>query len=187
LHLPSFSFPDISQLFLSIKSTENIRILSSQCNEVAMQLMGMQGVKRRVVYVGLYEFIAIVLSAILLELMSGAGAAESLGLAIAASAVAIIWNLVFNSLFERWESRRQQEGRNLRVRIIHAICFEGGLLVLLVPLVAWWYSVGLWQALLMDLGLLVFFLVYTFVFTLIFDQVFGLPVSANNQCTATCP
>ncbi len=150
------------------------------------QLAGMQGVKRRVVYVGLYEFIAIVLSAILLELMSNAGTAESLGLAIAASAVAIIWNLVFNSLFERWESRRQQPGRSLGVRIIHAIGFEGGLLVLLVPLVAWWYGVGLWQALLMDLGLLVFFLVYTFVFTWAFDRVFGLPASANKPCANAC-
>jgi uncharacterized membrane protein len=146
----------------------------------------MQGVKRRVVYVGLYEFIAIVLSAILLEMMSNAGAAESLGLAVAASAVAIIWNLVFNSLFERWETSRKQQGRSLGVRIVHAIGFEGGLLVFLIPLVAWWYDVSFWQALIMDLGLLVFFLVYTFVFTWTFDRVFGLPVSANNQCTGAC-
>ncbi len=153
---------------------------------VGTQMKGMQGVKRRVVYVGLYEFIAILLSAILLEMMSKAGAAESLGLAVAASAVAIIWNLVFNNLFEHWEKHRQRQGRSLGVRILHALGFEGGLLVLLVPLVAWWYSVGLWQALLMDLGLLVFFLVYTFVFTWAFDRVFGLPGSAMNQCANEC-
>lgn len=146
----------------------------------------MQGVKRRVVYVGLYEFIAIVLSAILLEWMSNAGAAESLGLAVAASAVAIIWNLIFNSVFERWESRRQHKGRSLGVRILHAIGFEGGLLMFLIPLVAWWYSVSFWQALLMDLGLLVFFLVYTFVFTWAFDRVFGLPASATHPCVSAC-
>ncbi|PUA28658.1 MAG: hypothetical protein B0W54_15395 [Cellvibrio sp. 79] len=146
----------------------------------------MQGVKRRVIYVGLYEFIAIVLSAILLKLMSGAGVAESLGLAVAASAVAIIWNLLFNSLFERWEASRKQQGRTLGVRILHAIGFEGGLLVFLIPLVAWWYSVSFWQALLLDLGLLIFFLVYTFVFTWAFDRIFGLPASANNQCAGAC-
>lgn len=151
-----------------------------------MQLVGMQGVKRRVIYVGLYEFIAIVLSAILLKLMSGAGVAESLGLAVAASAVAIIWNLLFNSLFERWEASRKQQGRTLGVRILHAIGFEGGLLVFLIPLVAWWYSVSFWQALLLDLGLLIFFLVYTFVFTWAFDRIFGLPASANNQCAGAC-
>lgn len=151
-----------------------------------MQLIGMQGAKRRVVYVGLYEVIAIVLSAILLEWMSGAGAAESLGLAVAASAVAIIWNLAFNSVFERWEARRKQQGRSLGVRILHAIGFEGGLLIFLIPLVAWWYDVSFWQALLMDMGLLIFFLVYTFVFTWAFDRVFGLPASANKSCAGAC-
>lgn len=140
----------------------------------------MQGAKRRVVYVGLYEFIAIVLSAVLLEWMSNAGAADSLGLAIAASAVAIVWNLIFNSLFERWEARRKHKGRSLGVRVLHAIGFEGGLLFFLVPLVAWWYDVSFLQALWMDLGLLVFFLIYTFAFTWAFDRVFGLPASA--QC-----
>lgn len=46
----------------------------------------MQGLRRRVVYVGLYELIAILLSAVLLALMSRTGAWDSLGLAVAASA-----------------------------------------------------------------------------------------------------
>jgi len=143
----------------------------------------MQGLRRRVVYVGLYELIAILLSAVLLALMSRTGAWDSLGLALAASALAIVWNLVFNSLFERWEASRSQRGRSLGVRLLHALGFEGGLLVFLIPLVAWWYGVSFWQALLMDLGLLVFFLVYTFVFNWVFDQVFGLPASAGGgQC-----
>ena len=139
----------------------------------------MTGVKRRVVYVGLYELIAILLSAILLQWMSDAGTADSFGLAAAASAVAIIWNLVFNSLFERWEANRSQHGRSLANRLFHALGFEGGLIIFLVPLIAWWYGVSLWQALLLDLGLLVFFLVYTFVFNWAFDALFGLPASAT--------
>ena len=147
----------------------------------------MQGVKRRVVYVGLYEFFAILFTAIMLKLMSDGGAAESLGLAVAASATAVCWNLVFNSLFERWEARRAQAGRSVWVRILHAIGFEGGLLIFLVPLVAWWYSVSLWQALLMDLALLMFFLVYTFVFTWIFDQIFGLPAASQRKIRDSAP
>ena len=150
----------------------------------SVQTRPLQGAKRRVVYVALYELIAILLSTVLLIIMSKACTAESLGLAVAASALAIIWNIAFNSLFEHWESRRAKPGRSLGMRICHAIGFEGGLLVLLVPLVAWWYSVSLWQALLIDLGLLVFFLVYTFVFTWVFDAVFGLPSSAKLQSTA---
>jgi len=48
-----------------------------------------------------------------------------------------------------------------------------------VPLLAWWFGVSLWQALAMDFGLLLFFLVYTFVFTWVFDHLFGLPAAAR--------
>jgi uncharacterized membrane protein len=64
-------------------------------------------------------------------------------------------------------------------RVVHAAGFELGLLlVTLVPVFAWWLNVGLWQALVMDLWLVVFFLTYTFVFNWVFDHVFGLPLSA---------
>jgi len=49
----------------------------------------------------------------------------------------------------------------------------------LVPLMAWWFGVSLWRALVMDLGLVMFFLAYTFVFNWAFDRLFGLPKSAQ--------
>ena len=70
-------------------------------------------------------------------------------------------------------------GRSLGRRVAHAIGFEGGLIVWLVPTIAWWLEVSLWQALVMDLSLMVFFLVYTFVFNWLFDLAFGLPASAT--------
>ena len=138
----------------------------------------MQGVKRKVVYVGLYEGIAIVVATLGLSAMSGQGTQTSALLAVATTTVAITWNFVFNTLFEAWEARQSVKGRSLRRRIAHAIGFEGGLILFLVPLIAWWYGTSLWHALVMDLGLVVFFLVYTFVFNWAFDRVFGLPASA---------
>lgn len=137
----------------------------------------MQGVKRRVVYVGLYELVAILLSALLLEWITGAGVGHSGAIAVLASAVAIVWNLVFNYGFEQWEQRRNQQGRSLGIRLLHALGFEGGLVVFLVPLIALILKVSLLEALLMDLVLLAFFLVYTFVFNWLFDEVFGLPAA----------
>lgn len=141
----------------------------------------MQGVKRRVVYVGLYELVAIVLSAILLKLISNADAANSLGIAVVASAIAILWNLAFNYGFERWEKRRKHQGRSLGIRVLHAVGFEGGLVVFLVPVLAWWLEVSFIEALILDLGLLVFFLFYTFIFNWAFDAVFGLPAAVSKQ------
>jgi uncharacterized membrane protein len=138
----------------------------------------MQGVKRKVVYVGLYEGIAIVVATLGLSAMSGQGTQTSALLAVATTTVAITWNFVFNTLFEAWEARQSVKGRSLRRRIAHAIGFEGGLILFLVPLIAWWYGTSLWHALVMDLGLVVFFLVYTFAFSWVFDRVFGLPSSA---------
>ena len=138
----------------------------------------MQGVKRKVVYVGLYEGIAIVVATLGLSAMSGQGTQTSALLAVATTTVAITWNFVFNTLFEAWEARQSVKGRSLRRRIAHAIGFEGGLILFLVPLIAWWYGTSLWHALVMDLGLVVFFLVYTFAFSWVFDRVFGLPASA---------
>ena len=97
---------------------------------------------------------------------------------MATSAIAVLWNLVFNTLFEAWEARQPVKGRSVQRRIAHAIGFEGGLVLFLVPLIAWWLDTSLWHALVMDLGLVVFFLVYTFVFNWGFDRVFGLPASA---------
>ena len=113
-----------------------------------------------------------------LAALSGAGAGTSTALAAATSVIAVVWNLLFNTLFEAWESRQARRGRSLARRAAHAIGFEGGLAAVLVPLFAWWLDVSLWEALLLDAALLVFFLVYTFVFNWAFDQVFGLPASA---------
>ncbi|HSV54345.1 MAG TPA: PACE efflux transporter [Burkholderiaceae bacterium] len=139
----------------------------------------MQGVKRRVVYVVLYEAIAIVVASLGLAWMSGASLAPAGALASLASVVAIVWNVVFNHVFEAWESRQAVRGRSIGRRVAHAVGFEGGLVLFLVPLFAWWLDVSLWHALVMDLGLVVFFLCYTFVFNWLFDHVFGLPVSAS--------
>jgi len=140
---------------------------------------GLQGPKRRVVYVTLYELIAIGVATLGLAHVSGASASHSGVVAAVASAIAVVWNIVFNHAFERWEARQAVRGRSLGRRVAHALGFEGGLVFMLVPLFAWWFGVGLWQAFVMDIGLMLFFLGYTFVFNLAFDRVFGLPRSAQ--------
>lgn len=138
----------------------------------------LQGVKRRVLYVTLYEGIAIVVATAGLAAMSGSGAMHSTVAAVMASALAIAWNFMFNHFFEAWESRQAVKGRSIRRRVVHAIGFEGGLAAMLVPVFAWWLGVSLWEAFVMDIGLLLFFLAYTFAFNWAFDHFFGLPASA---------
>lgn len=138
----------------------------------------MQGIKRKIVYVGLYEALAILFATLGLALLSGQGMAHSGVLSVMASAIAIVWNLIYNTAFERWESRQASRERTVGRRVLHAVGFEVGLVLALVPTIAWWLGIGLLHAFVLDLGLIVFFLVYTFVFNWCFDRVFGLPASA---------
>ena len=138
----------------------------------------MQGFRRKIVYVGLYELIAIAVSSTGLAAGSGASMQHAGVAAVASTVIAIVWNLTYNSLFERWEARQVVRGRSLRRRIAHAIGFEIGFVVMLVPLFAWWLDIGWWHALVLDLGFSAFFFVYTFAFNWAFDAVFGLPASA---------
>lgn len=138
----------------------------------------MQGIKRKVVYVSLYELIAVAITSFGLATLAGQALGHASVAAVASSAIAVLWNLVYNTLFERWESRQAVRGRSVLRRTAHAIGFELGLVVMLVPLFAWWLQVSLWQAFVLDLGLIAFFLFYTFIFNLAFDRIFGLPASA---------
>lgn len=138
-------------------------------------------IKRRLVYVSVFEMLGIVFATIVLMALSGGDAKQSLPVAIIVSTAAVVWNFIYNTLFEAWEVRKHIQARTFKIRSIHAIGFEGGLFLFCLPVYMLWYGVGVWTALTMQAALLLFFLVYTFVFTLAFDQVFSLPHLARKS------
>jgi len=71
------------------------------------------------------------------------------------------------------------KGRSPRRRLVHSLGFEGGLALILMPVMAYWLDISLWAAFVADLGLLAFFFFYTLGFTWAFDRIFGLPQSAR--------
>lgn len=128
--------------------------------------------RRRITYVAIFEILAVIFAALLLSLLSDKAPAENLPVAVASSVVAVVWNFIYNTLFERWERRNNIRQRSIMLRTAHACGFEGGLIVIFIPLFMWWYRVGPLTALMMEAALLIFFLIYTFFFTLAFDQIF---------------
>ncbi|NUL46264.1 PACE efflux transporter [Cellulosimicrobium funkei] len=133
---------------------------------------------RRVVYAVIFEALAIGFTTVILALM-GNPAAASAAVGVLSSVVALIWNMVFNTLFERWERRSGNTGRPLRIRLLHTLLFELGLVIFLVPAVAVLLQVSLWEAFLYEAALIIFFLIYNAVYAWLFDRVFGLPDSAQ--------
>ena len=105
-------------------------------------------------------------------------ATSTLALAVVLSAIALSWNYAFNWVFERWEARQAVRGRSWLRRLAHGVGFEGGLTVLLVPVMSLWLDISALKAFVANLGLLAFFFVYAVGFTWAFDKVFGLPASA---------
>jgi uncharacterized membrane protein len=132
---------------------------------------------RRVVQALLYELLAMAFVAPMLSWLFGPSGWSTIALTLLMSTIALGWNYVFNSLFERWEAKQPAPGRSWRRRLAHGLGFEGGLGAILVPVIALWLNISLWQALMTNIGILLFFLVYTVAFTWCFDRVFGLPAS----------
>lgn len=145
----------------------------------------MQGIKRKLVYVTFFELFAIAITTSGLMLFSGQPMSHTSIAAVVSSAIALVWNLIYNTMFEAWESRQAVRGRSIWRRIMHATGFELGLVITLVPFFAWWLNVTLWHALVLDIGLIIFFLIYTFIYNLVFDRIFGLPASALPAGTAS--
>lgn len=145
-----------------------------------MSVINLKPRTRRIVQAVLYEALAVAFVAPVLMLAFGQAPLSSLGLTLTMSSIALAWNYGFNALFERWEARQPVKGRSWWRRAAHGIGFEGGLALILVPVMATWLGISWWQALVADLGLLLFFLVYTVVFTWAFDRAFGLPQSAQS-------
>lgn len=138
----------------------------------------------RLLHAVLFEGIAILLCAPTLAWLLDRSLAHMGLLTAAFSAIAMIWNLVFNLAFDRLQQRLGFD-RGLGVRLLHALAFEAGLIVVLVPLAAWWLSIGLWQALLLDLGLILFFLPYTLAFNWLYDLGYAAWLKrANAPCRA---
>jgi uncharacterized membrane protein len=120
---------------------------------------------RRVLQAVLYEAIAVAVVGPALGLIFDEPVGSTIGLAIFMSTVALAWNYIFNGWFERWEARQAIKGRSFARRLAHGIGFEGGLVVMLVPVMAWWLNTSLLSAFVADLGVLAFFFVYAVAFT----------------------
>lgn len=136
---------------------------------------------RRVVQAVLYEVIAVAVVGPILAVLFSESMGSSFALALVLSTVALTWNYIFNGWFERWEARQAIKGRSARRRLLHATGFEGGLVVILTPIMAYWLNTTLFNAFAANLSLLVFFFAYAFAFTWAFDKVFGLPASAATR------
>jgi len=124
----------------------------------------------RIFQVLLFEGLAISIFSPVLSWVVDKPLGDATALTVAISIIAMVWGFAFNSLFGIlifYASNKVQKWK----RVIHALGFETGLVLIAVPLSAWWLQMTFVEALLMDLGLLLVFLPYTFCFYWAYDMV----------------
>ena len=127
-----------------------------------------KSIKERFFHALGFEVLAIVICAPLGAWLLGYSLAHMGLLTLMISLIAMFWNMVFNALFDRLQLRLGFH-RTMAVRAAHAVAFEIGLVLAVVPLAAWWLGIGLWQAFLLDIGIVLFFLPYTFAYNWTYD------------------
>ncbi|NWA36318.1 multidrug/biocide efflux PACE transporter [Pseudomonas reactans] len=110
-----------------------------------------------------FEGLALLICTPLLVWITGRPALEMGAVTLGLSLLALTWNIIFNSLFDRLKVRLQLSGGGW-TRVLHALMFEGGLIIVAVPLIAAWLNISLMQAFMLDIGVLLFFLPYTYVY-----------------------
>lgn len=90
------------------------------------------------------------------------------GLTLLLATAAMIWNIIYNALFDRlWPVHRLT--RTAKVRACHALGFEGGFIVIGVTIASLALGIDLLEAFLLEVGFFLFFLPYTLVFNWIYD------------------
>ena len=120
---------------------------------------------------------------------SGVPIRESIGLLALLALMAAIWNGAYNTTFDWIEGRltgRTADRRPFRLRALHALGFESGLLVMTLPVIVWWTGMGWVDAMIADIGLAITYTVYALLFNMGYDRVFPIqqaPARAADRMT----
>ena len=142
----------------------------------------------RLRYALMFELLLVAITGVALSYLVGRSAADTIAMAAVLSGIALLVNLIYNHAYDRADvyCGRIPTERTLIRRVVHAVGFESTLALTSLPVLMWWLDLSLWQALLLDLGMMSAIVLYTLLFTLIYDKYFpllqpGCSAQANAQ------
>ena len=142
-----------------------------------------KSIKERFFHALGFEVLAIAICAPLGAWLLGYSLAHIGLLTLMISLLAMLWNMVFNALFDSAQ-RRLGFQRSVWARVVHALLFEIGLILAVVPLAAWWLDIGLWEAFVLDIGIVLFFLPYSFAFNWSYDHLRAVVIARGARPAA---
>lgn len=125
--------------------------------------------KERLLHTLLFEGIALATFVPLATMLTGHETHLMLGVSVTMTVIAMLWNLVYNWGFDHMVGH-DRLARGLRLRVLHSLLFEVGLLTVSLPLLMVILGIGFWAALLFDVAAVIYFLIYTVVFNWAYDH-----------------
>ena len=118
----------------------------------------------------LFEVFALIMMAGLATYITGNGAGEMAGLALAMSLIAMAWNYVYNYGYDKIFGADRTK-RTKKTRVLHGLGFELGLMTVTLPVLIWVLKLDFLTVLIMDIGLVIFFVLYAIRFNWTYDSV----------------
>ncbi len=125
--------------------------------------------KERIFHAITFEAVALAIIIPTTALITGKATGDLAIVGIGLSLFTVVWNYIYNIIFDRWFGSDRSH-RSLKMRIGHTFGFEGGLIFLSVPTIAWFLQISIWGALLLEAGFLVFFFFYATGFNMAYDK-----------------
>lgn len=127
-----------------------------------------KSVKERVFHAVIFEVTANVIIALSLAWLMNVSVLQSGSLSVISALTATVWNFIFNKLFDSLQKKHQFQ-RTFLVRAIHAVGFETGLIISLIPMAMVMLNLTVTEAFFVEIGLVLFFLPYTMLFNWLYD------------------
>lgn len=129
----------------------------------------------------LLAFVTPLLSCVLNRPMAHMGT-----MAVTLSLIAMLWNYVYNVLFDHALKQRGKPlyPRSAGLRVLHSTFFELGLLTVSIPMIMFWMKYRFLQALALDIFFVVMVLIYSFIFNWLYDHIFPVHIHTTEGNTA---
>jgi len=122
----------------------------------------------RIIHAILFEVIALIIFILLAIIVTSTRASSMTGLAIVLSLIAMGWNFFYNILFDKIYGQARLD-RTIKMRIGHGLGFELGMVLLSFPVIMFVLQRDFITVLMLDIGAVVFFLIYAVVFNWSYD------------------
>ncbi|WP_281558659.1 PACE efflux transporter [Thalassomonas sp. RHCl1] len=124
--------------------------------------------KERIFHMVLFEALALALLTLAAIYMTGKEALSMGGLAVCLSLIAMVWSYLYNLAYDHYFGADRSR-RKLTERILHGLAFELGMVILSFPVIMYVTQLDLLSVFLMDIGVVLFFLVYAVLFNWGYD------------------